>query len=158
MRIIKYNSKYENDVKDLLVQLQEHIVALDNWNLNIMTPEYREIYFKRMIKMCEGGVVLVAVENERAIGLISGNVIKCDEEDKVFYKCPKSCEIYELIVSHNTRHGGVGGKLIEKIEDYFKKLGCEYCHVGVFEPNEMAKSFYDKHGYITRMRSLSKRL
>ena len=42
MEIIDYSSKYDNDIKDLLVELQEHIVKIDKEKYNILTDDYRE--------------------------------------------------------------------------------------------------------------------
>ena len=36
MEIIDYSSKYDNDIKDLLVELQEHIVKIDKEKYNIL--------------------------------------------------------------------------------------------------------------------------
>lgn len=161
MRVVEFNDQYVEDVKNLLVELQEYIVAIDDWHLNIITPEFREKYFEKTCKEClkdEGKIFLAVDENNRAVGLISGNIVERDEYDKYDYICPKTGDITELIVSKNVRHGGVGAMLLQTMENYFKSIGCEYCHIDVFEPNEMAKKFYTKHNYTTRMRSLSKRI
>ena len=42
MKIIEYEEKYLDDVKDLLVELEEYILAIDEDNLDQLHPEYRE--------------------------------------------------------------------------------------------------------------------
>ena len=42
MKIIEYNEKYLEDVKDLLVELEEYILSIDKDNLDQLHPEYRE--------------------------------------------------------------------------------------------------------------------
>lgn len=42
MKIIEYEDKYLEDVKDLLVELEEYIVSIDKDNLDQVHPEYRE--------------------------------------------------------------------------------------------------------------------
>lgn len=160
MEIIEYNANYIKQVKNLLVELQEHIVAIDNWLLNILTSDYREKYFEKTMQNIakNQGKMFLAVKNDKLLGMICGNVVAWDEYDKIDYTCPKTGDVTELIVSKNVRHGGVGCALLETMENYFKSIGCKYCHIDVFEPNEMAKSFYAKHNYTTRMRSLSKKL
>ena len=106
----------------------------------------------------EGKIFLAIDERDIAVGLICGNVVERDEYDKYDYVCPKTGDIAELIVSKNVRHAGTGAELLNKMENYFKSIGCEYCHIDVFEPNEIGKNFYAKHNYTTRMRSLSKRI
>ena len=156
MKIIDYSDNYSEMVKDILVELQEYIVSIDDWHLNIITPQFREKYFEKTLKDCSK--IIIAVEDEMVIGLICGYIIERDEYDKYDYACPKTGHIEELIVSKKSRDGGVGTKLLNTMEAYFKSIGCEYCHLDVFEPNEMGKRFYNKHNYTTRMRSLSKKL
>ena len=45
MEIIEYEEKYENNVKDLLVELQEYIASIDREGYNILTDEFRDSYF-----------------------------------------------------------------------------------------------------------------
>ena len=42
MKIIEYEEKYLEDVKDLLVELEEYILSIDKDNLDQLHPEYRE--------------------------------------------------------------------------------------------------------------------
>ena len=59
--------------------------------------------------------------------------------------------IEELIVSKNFQKGGVGQKLIEAMEHFFKTQNCEFVKVGVFAYNENAIKFYQKNSYEFRM-------
>ena len=153
MQIIEYENKYLEDVKDLLVELEEYIVSIDKDNLDQVHPEYRE---KMAILDLEevknnNGKCYIAVENDKAVGLIMGTIIKFDEYDYLDYKCPKEGEITELIISKNVRNKGIGNMLMNKMEKYFKSLGCEYILVEVFAYNDNAIKFYDKSGYHPRM-------
>lgn len=78
-------------------------------------------------------------------------VIKFDEYDYLDYKCPKEGEITELIVTSKIRSNGVGHALMNKMEEYFKSVGCEYILVDVFAYNVKGIKFYDKQGYHPRM-------
>ena len=42
MKIIEYEDKYLEDVRDLLVELEEYIVSIDEDELDHVHPEYRE--------------------------------------------------------------------------------------------------------------------
>ena len=44
--IIEYSSQYDEDVKDLLVELQYYIASIDKEKYNILTENYREEYSK----------------------------------------------------------------------------------------------------------------
>lgn len=160
MEIIEYNDKYLEDVKDLLVELEEYILTIDKDELDQLHPEYRE---KMAILDLEevkenNGKCYIAVEDNKAVGLIMGTIIKFDEYDYLDYKCPKEGEITELIVSKNVRSNGVGQALMNKMEEYFKSVGCEYVLVDVFAYNENAIKFYDKKGYHSRMYTNIKRI
>ena len=153
MEIIEYEDKYLEDVKDLLVELEEYIVSIDKDNLDQVHPEYRD---KMAILDLEevknnNGKCYIAVENDKAIGLIMGTVPPYDEYDYLDYKCPKRGRITELIVTSKIRSKGVGQQLINKMEEYFRSVGCEYVLVDVFAYNENAINFYNKKGYHSRM-------
>ncbi len=153
MKIIEYEDKYLNDVKDLLVELEEYIISIDKDKLDQIHSEYREkmaILDLKEVKNNNGKCYL-AVEDNKVIGLIMGCIFPYDEYDYLDYKCPKRGEITELVVSKNVRSKGIGNILMNKIEDYFKSVGCEYVLVNVFAYNENAIRFYDRHGYHSRM-------
>lgn len=153
MQIIEYEDKYLEDVRDLLVELEEYIVSIDKDGLDHIHPEYREkmaILDLEEVKEWNGKCYL-AVEDEKAIGLIMGIIPGYDEYDYLDYKCPKRGKITELVVSSKVRSKGIGNLLMSEMEKYFKDNGCEYVLVDVFGYNDNAIKFYDKHGYHTRM-------
>lgn len=160
MQVIEYEDKYLEDVKDLLVELEEYIVSIDKDHLDQVHPEYRE---KMTVLDLEdvnknNGKCYLAVENNKVIGLIMGTIPTYDEYDYLDYKCPKRGEITELIVTNKIRSKGVGQALIDKMEEYFKFNNCEYVLVDVFAYNENAINFYNKKGYHPRMYTDIKKL
>ena len=160
MQIIEYEDKYLDDVKDLLVELEEYIVSIDKDNLDHVHPEYREkmaIIDLEEVKNNNGKCYIV-VEDDKAIGLIMGCIFPYEEYDYLDYKCPKRGEITELIVSKNARSKGIGNMLMNKMEDYFKSVGCEYVLVDVFAYNENAIKFYERREYHPRMYTDIKKL
>ena len=160
MKIIEYEEKYLEDVKDLLVELEEYILSIDKDNLDQLHPEYREKMVILDLEEVEkySGKCYLAIENEKAIGLIMGYIIEYDKYDYLDYKCPKSGEISELIVTKKIRSTGVGKLLMSKMEEYFKSMNCEYIHVDVFGYNESGINFYEKSGYHTRMLNMIKKI
>ncbi|MBE5806558.1 MAG: GNAT family N-acetyltransferase [Clostridiales bacterium] len=160
MKIIEYEEKYLEDIKDLLVELEEYILSIDKDNLDQLHPEYRE---KMAILDLEevnnnNGKCYLAIENDKAVGLIMGCIPQYDEYDYLDYTCPKCGEITELIVTSKTRSKGIGQLLINKMEEYFNSIGCEYVSVDVFAYNEIGMNFYNKKGYNPRMKTLMKKL
>ncbi len=153
MEIIEYKDTYIDDIKDLLVELEEYIVSIDEDNLDQVHPEYRNkmaIIDLDIIKNNNGKCYL-AIEDTKAVGLIMGIVRNYDKYDYLDYKCPKSGEIIELIVTKKIRSKGIGQALMDKMEEYFKSIDCEYVLVDVFAYNKDAVEFYNKKGYHSRM-------
>ena len=160
MQVIEYEDKYLEDVKDLLTELEEYIVSIDKDHLDQVHPEYRE---KMAVLDLEevnknNGKCYLAIENDKAIGLIMRTISSYDEYDYLDYKCPQRGEITELIVTNKIRSKGIGKELINKMEKYFKSVGCEYVIVDVFAYNEIGKKFYNKKDYHVRMETMIKKI
>ncbi len=160
MKIIEYEKKYLDDVRNLLVELEEYILTIDIDELDQLHPEYHE---KMAILDLEevnenNGKCYLAIENDQVVGLIMGIVVKFDKYDYLDYKCPKEGEITELIVTSKTRNKGIGNALMNQMENYFKSIGCEYILVDVFAYNKNAINFYDKQGYHPRMHRAIKKI
>ena len=160
MNIIEYEEKYLEDVKDLLVELEEYIISIDIDNLDRIHDDYRELMAIIDLKEVKekNGKCYLAVKNEKAIALIMGVVDEYEEYDYLDYKCPKRGKITELIVSNKIRSKGIGQKLIKEMENYFKSINCEYIIIDVFAYNEQALNFYYKQGYHPRMLTTIKKI
>lgn len=75
--------------------------------------------------------------------------LRCyDEYDYLDYKCPKCGEVTELVVSKKVRSSGIGTLLMNKIEEYFKSIGCEYISIEVFAYNKWELTFTKNMGII----------
>ncbi len=160
MKIIEYEDKYLEDVRDLLVELEEYILTIDKDELDQLHPEYREkmalIDLEEVVN--NKGKCYLAIDEEKVIGLIMGIIPPYSEYDYLDYKCPKRGEITELIVTSKIRSSGVGQALMNKMENYFKSSGCEYAIVDVFGYNDLALKFYFKQGCHPRMLTTIKKL
>lgn len=153
LKVIEYEDKYLEDVKDLLVELEEYIIKIDEDELDQLHPEYRDkmaVLDLDEVNKNEGKCFL-AVENGKAIGVIMGCIFPYDENDYLDYKCPRRGEITELIVTSKVRSKGIGQALMNKMEEYFKSVGCKYILVDVFAYNKNGINFYEKQGYHPRM-------
>ena len=153
MNIIEYEEKYLEDVRDLLVELEEYIVSIDKDELDQVGEQYREkmaLVDLEEVKNNNGKCYL-AIINDKVVGLVMGCIFPYDDNDYLDFKCPKRGEVTELIVTKKVRSNGVGKALMDKIEEYFKSEGCEYITIDVFAYNESAIKFYDKKGYHNRM-------
>ena len=160
MKIIEYEEKYLEDVKGLLVELEEYIISVDKDDLDQLHPEYRDKMAVLDLEEVKdnNGKCYIAVDNSKAVGLIMGCIFPYDEYDYLDYKCPKRGEITELIVSKNIRSKGIGNMLMNTIEEYFLSENCEYVLVDVFAYNDHAIGFYSNNGYHSRMITNIKKL
>lgn len=151
--IEEYDDKYLEDIKDLLVELEEYIVSIDKDNLDRLHSDYRDKMTLIDLDLINknNGKCYVALDNDKVVGLIMGIISKYDEYDYLDYKCPKRGEVMELVVSSKVRHNGIGQQLINAMEDYFVLQECEYVLVDVFAYNDNAIKFYSKNGYHPRM-------
>ena len=160
MEIIEYEDKYLEDVKDLLVELEEYILSIDQDHLDQLHPEYRDKMAVLDLEEVNNyeGKCYIAVDNGKAVGVVMGTIPPYDEYDYLDYKCPRRGEVTELIVSKKYRSSGMGQQLMSKMEEYFKSKGCEYVLIDVFAYNDSALKFYFKEGYHPRMVTTIKKL
>ena len=150
--ILEYNSKYDEDIKDLLVQLQQHLADIDKEEYNIVGDGYREKYFEKTmeeVKKCNGKIMLYK-DNEKIVGLIVG-LINNDETERYDFKAPKRGRITELIVDKEYRGKQIGKQLLNEMKKYLKSIGCEKILIAVFGYNESAIKFYQDNGFHMRM-------
>lgn len=155
--IIEYWNTYEEEVKDLLVELHEHIKSIDKEGYNILGSDFREAYFKRIMEdvLKYEGKIFLYKDNDEIVGLIVG-LINNEKEEDYDYMVPKRGRITELVVSSNCRSKGIGTILLEEMEKYLKSVGCQDILLGVFAYNEKAINFYERHGYYPRMIDMTK--
>ena len=114
MKIIEYEEKYLDNVRDLLTELEEYIVSIDKDNLDRVHPEYHEKM--ALVDLNElnnnNGICFLAIEDNQVVGLIMGIIPEYSKFDYLDYKCPKRGIITELIVTSNSRSNGIGKQLI----------------------------------------------
>ncbi len=67
-------------------------------------------------------------------------------------------ELLPNFVSKNSRKEGAGKLLLNKMEEYFKSIGCSFIQLDVMEDNTRAKKFYYSNGYEKRMLTLFKKI
>ena len=90
--IVEYNKKYDEQIKDLLVELQNYLIDIDDWHTQVMLPEYREGNFQmdmRKVNNQEGKIYL-AMEDDLIVGLIMGVIEEKDEVDRITNDCAKT--------------------------------------------------------------------
>ena len=160
MKIIEYDSIYDEQIKDLLVDLQNYLIDIDDWHTQILSNNYREDYFEMDLELInkQDGKIFLAIENDKIVGLVLGVVNLNDEIDKLANDCAKTGNVLELIVKNSSRGHGIGKLLLNEIETYLKKINCKRINIEVFGPNKSALNFYLKNDYIIRDYIVSKKI
>lgn len=158
--IVEYEEKYIEDVKELLVELEEYILTIDEDHLDQLHEDYRDKMAKLDLEEVKNknGKCFLAIENNKAVGLIMGVIKEYEPYDYLDYRCPKAGKVTELIVSKSNRVKGLGRKLMNEMEKFFQESGCEYVVIDVFAYNKNAIQFYNKEGYHNRMHTVIKKI
>ncbi len=157
--IIEYDSKYDKDIINLFIELQEHIADLDREGYNILTANYGHLYLKKTleeVKKYNGKILLYKIDQD-ILGLVVG-LINNDAEDSYDFKAPRRGRITELIVSEKKRSQGIGKKLLKAMEGYLISQECSDVLLGVFAYNDRALKFYEENGYHVRMLEMTKKI
>ena len=160
MDIIEYDSKYDEQIKDLLVNLQNYLIDIDDWHTQILSNNYREDYFKMDMNLINKnyGKIYLARYDDKIVGLIFGIVNTVDEIDKLSNDCAKTASILELNIDTSFRGNGIGKQLLNKMENYFAGMDRKRINIEVFGPNKSALDFYIKNDYTIRDYTVSKRI
>ena len=150
--IIEYDSKYDEQIKDLLEELQQHLANIDKEGYNIVGDNYKEQYFKKTMDNIKqyNGKILLYKDGERIVGLVVG-IVNNDETIRYDFKTPKRGRISELVVTKDYRGKHIGKQLLDKMKEYLKEIGCEKILIAVFGYNDSAIEFYKNNGYHVRM-------
>lgn len=150
--IIEYDLKYDEEIKDLLVQLQQYLADMDIEGYNIVGEGYRDKYFEKTLEEVEkcNGKIFLYKDNEKIVGLIIG-VINNDATIRYDFKAPKRGRITELVVDKEYRGKGIGKELLLKMKEHLKSNGCEKIMIAVFGYNESAIKFYKENGFHIRV-------
>lgn len=156
--IEELTKKYEEDAKDLLVELQSHIARLDDRGVIVLKESFRNDYFdfvsNEVLRL--GGKMFVAVSGGHAVGIIICKIFQGGGEEEITTTCPKIGFISDLSVAVNARRQGIATALLTHAERFFKNSGCAYTHLEVFAPNNAALSLYSNYGFTPICTTLTK--
>ena len=100
--------------------------------------------------------IFVAEQQEVLVGMIQCDVRTAPDVPIVMPR--HFVFIDNLVVSERFRHQGVGLALVERVHQWTRKKGLTEVELGVWEFNTPARILYEKLGYQTTRRIMSKRL
>jgi predicted N-acetyltransferase YhbS len=92
----------------------------------------------------ESNVVLVAEDDARVVGLVTGVTRDVIHRDEPF------CRIASMIVDEEWRERGVGRRLVDAIEQWARDRGCSVIEVSSGVQRLGAHRFYEGLGYVEK--------
>jgi ribosomal protein S18 acetylase RimI-like enzyme len=140
--------------------LQDYIAAIDPLRRLRRLPEYGELYTQALLEKIKDhfGIIYIAKREQQILGCIAGNIEEQTKYERASTIVSRSGRILELVVLEKCRGQGIGLKLMEQMEDYFKLNGCDIVRVEVFVPNISAHEFYNRLQYSDRVHDMVKQL
>lgn len=140
--------------------LQDYLISVDTLKRLRRLPAYGGRYTRALISKVKKnkGLILLAYNDRDIAGCIAG-IIERQSKDNLLECVPtKVGRVLELVVFEGYRRQGLGGKLMKRMETYFRRNGCDTIRVEVFEPNRKARGFYHRSGYQDRVVDIIKRI
>jgi len=152
---MKFRKADIKDIDELFILFKELMTLHGKEVSNIFKVEVEESMVRNYISdiISKENYNLYVAENEKIIGVIE--VINLMEENKM-HRNRKYALIDKLVVDEVYRGSGVGNKLIEYAEKEIKSMGIDEVELYVWEFNKGALNLYEKRGYKSICRRISK--
>ncbi len=132
MKIIKYESKYRDDLIFMVLEAKNALNRIPTLNDDLLDIDGH--YFNK------GDMFWIMIDdNNRIIGSVGCNLLQNGE-----------AVLHRLYVKANLKRQGLGTKLLETAEDFARKNGKNVMklHLGEKTTYFESRCFYPKHGYI----------
>ncbi len=153
--VMEFRKADIKDIDELFILFKELMTLHGKEVSNIFKVEIEEGMVRNYISdiISKENYNLYVAENEKIIGVVE--VINIMEENKM-HRNRKYALIDKLVVDEGYRGLGIGNKLIEYAEKEIKSMGIDEVELYVWEFNEGALNLYEKKGYKSICRRMSK--
>ncbi len=153
--VMKFRKADIKDIDELFILFKELMTLHGKEVSNIFRVEIEENMMRNYISdiISKENYNLYVAEDEKIIGVVE--VINLIEENKM-HRNRKYALIDKLVVDEGYRGLGIGKKLIEYAEKEIKSMGIDEVELYVWEFNEGALNLYEKRGYKSICRRMSK--
>lgn len=147
-----YTDSDKKSLLDLIKKLQDYQKLIDPIKRVQNLPGFAESTEEEDLKNITKypGKILFAINNGENIGFISGVIWNQSATNKLEIGPHKIGEILNLFIEEKYRGKGIGKKLLQKMQDFFKDNGCDSIWLSVFVPNAKAKAIYESFGFLGR--------
>ena len=149
MKIVEYHGKYRKSAIELMCLLQEH-----ERRLSSDRPPSNEISAGQLDYLVAAvrnsiGKIFLAIESAKAVGLIV--VFRDNEHPGTQHLYPEYLQyglITDFVVAESHRGSSVASELLKHAEDFCHFHGLSIVKLSVLHTNAVARSFYEKRGYL----------
>ncbi len=155
IEIVRAKEEHEQELGNLWMEFMRFSQDIDP----IHSPKddavstFIEEYLRPAMK-AENSLVLVALDERRAVGY-SYSLI-CEPVNLV--KREKYGCIHDVYISAVQRRKGIGEKMLGEIMKWFRSRHIERVELDVMAQNQVASSFWEKHGFMDFQRTLCRRI
>lgn len=158
IKIVNYKKEDKEDLRRLIIGLRQFESGIDTWKFYKFDKEYEKKAIEKLLKNVEEkeGKIYLAKFDGKIIGFIAGYIVP-DKGNFEIYNWKRGY-VDELYIDEKYRTQGIGKKLLEKIEKYFKSKKCDIFGLDIVAANKGAEEFYKKQGLEERSLFLSKAL
>jgi ribosomal protein S18 acetylase RimI-like enzyme len=134
------------NIKELWLELHRYHMSLDSMRMySINAWEIRMVGFARAIQNTDCGRVFLADIDNIIVGYLWCEIRHRDPGPRDLPD--KYAEIESLLVNENARSYGVGSLLMKASDIWFEENKIEHVMLSALAGNDIAISFYKKHGY-----------
>jgi GNAT superfamily N-acetyltransferase len=138
-------------IEALFDEFQDDLVEMDTLGRLRRPPGYGATQITRSLRaVANHGRFLVAEIRGEIAGFVVGTVRVTTPDEELEAPPTKRGRVEELYVRSGHRSSGVGQSLMSEIEKWFRTEGCDVLRVEVFAPNDRARKFYERLGYVPR--------
>jgi len=160
IKVRKYRSSDRPSIVQCMERFGDYLITVDHMKRQRRMPGYGEWFTSKMLEDVDknNGLIYVVEKEARIVAFIAGTILGQSKQDLLECVPTKDGRIIELFVNEELRGQGIGTRLMEMMEEYFRENGCDVSRVEVFEPNVKAHNFYRKLGYRDRIIDMIKML
>ncbi len=144
-----YRSSDKKKLRSCIESLQDHFVSIDVTGTFTRQPGYGRVYGNYVLNEVKKhkGVIYLVTQGQELIGFIAGAIYKATIFEQT-YMIPKLTGwVLLLYVDAAYRDQKIGTELMDMLEKYFTKKGCENIRLEAVGSHDRPYAYYKRRGY-----------
>ncbi len=155
IKIVKAEERHVPDIGKLwseFIRFHQDIDLIFTPHDNALAG-FEEEQVRRLMKS-EDGLVLLALDGEKVVGYSLSEI----KDPPRGLKRDKYGYIHHVAVTVNHRRSGIGDKMFYEIIKWFHSKRIDRVELEITTKNQVARSFWEKHGFTDYMRKLYRQM